>query len=60
MKATIEIECDDFTMMLQHLKIIRQELKKHQKDYPEDCIMDGSTLEFGDDNCYGEHIVIIT
>jgi hypothetical protein len=54
MKITIEIECDDYTDLMNHLSVIRMQIRAALKDKPVD---HSETVE--DSNCYGNHIIKI-
>lgn len=54
MKVTIKIECDDPQELLQHIKCIRQQIKKLK---PGD--FDKKKIVVSDNNCYGVHEVKI-
>lgn len=60
MIAKLIIQCDTYEELLQHLKIIKSQIKKEFKkqiktgDVSED-YSDAAPFEIFDDNCYGSH-----
>ena len=56
MKIKINIECEDFDEILQHLEVIRNSVKVRRVEIES---LDDVTLTLSDSNCYGEHIVKI-
>ena len=65
MNIKIEIECDTWLNVFQHLFVIRKDLKRQLKikgiksvdDLMNNCAENKMALE--DDNCYGSHTVKI-
>jgi len=56
MKVTIEIECDEYNEICQHLDKIRKDMIKSIK---KDTIEKDKGEQFYDNNCYGTHTVVI-
>lgn len=60
MIAKLIIQCDTYAELLQHLNVIKQQIKKEfekqikTRDVYEDG-SDAATFEIFDDNCYGSH-----
>jgi hypothetical protein len=58
MKAIIIIECDEDNEVIQHISVIRRQLKSailKRRKTPEDM----SDLIVDDDNCYGSHMATV-
>jgi hypothetical protein len=60
-KIKIEIECDTIMQIFQHQRVINHQIRKEMKRQNLNQFEDdfSKKLHLEDDNCYGEHSVII-
>lgn len=61
MKAIIVIECDEDNEVIQHLTVIRKQLKKALRIRSISNILapDNSDIVVSDNNCYGSHMATV-
>lgn len=62
MNLKIEIDCETFDELMTHLTVIRQSIRREFKRQGDNILSDGSAVadfELSDDNCYGEHTIIL-
>jgi hypothetical protein len=65
MNIIIGIECETYSEVMQHLSVIRQQIKSEFKKQIKEgkCEGDGSGVqpfEANDNNCYGDHEIKLT
>ena len=56
LKAKIEIRCETEDELLAHLSVIRREMKRKIRQQKGEIT---KRIAYQDNNCYGEHIVIV-
>lgn len=65
MNITVEIDCETYAEVMEHLSVIRRQIKAEFKKQIKEgkCEDDGSDVqpfEASDNNCYGDHEIKLT